>query len=127
MVPIVEEKLFTAFDVFVSPHRDSVLAPNANDFRGAVLRRNVVIDELALVALAQRVHHGVLVEVEQEADELLVVNHPSSLRLVLGDNRASVLVHKLTACNVLHRKNSPAVDIRKTQPHPFVATKGGGE
>lgn len=86
-----------------------------------------MIRETELVALPVSVDTKVLVEVEQKADGMLVIDLSPSIGLLLGDDLAHVLANQLVFVDILANKEPPAGNLRFSNNGMLGETKGKRE
>ena len=74
-----------------------------------------MVGESYFVAFTRGIDHEVVVEVEQEAAHVLVVDLTASIRLVLGDYLATVLVDEIVLLARLLHEDAPPRHVRRRQ------------
>ena len=113
-VTIVEKKLLARLNGPLGKNANPVVAVNHHNFGGAI-RIHRMIGETNFVAFARGVHHEIVVEVEEEAAHVLVVNFAAPIGLVLRDDFAAIFRDELVFLGRFFQVDAPTGDVGRRQ------------
>lgn len=105
-VTVVEEELLAGLDDSLGENADAMVAVHHNHF-GVAIRVDRVISEADFVPLPSRIDDEIVVQVEQKAARVLVVDLAASIGLVLRDYFTAIFLRVKQKCsldNGKHRK-----------------------
>ena len=111
-VAVVEEQLLPRLDVSLGKDADPVV-PVHHQHLGTAVGVDGVVGKSDLVPLPGRVHHILVVQVEEEGAHVLVVHFAAPVCLVLRDDLSAILRDELVLVRKRLDEDSPTSDVRR--------------
>lgn len=113
-VPIIKEELFTSLNCPLGKDSNPMISIHHDHFSIAVGVHRMVCKS-NFVSFPGCIHYKIIVEVEEEAGHVFVIDFPSSISLILRDKLTTIFRNEFVLLHRLLNEGAPSGHIRGGQ------------
>lgn len=117
--PVVEKQFFSRLNSSFGKDAYPMIAVDHHNF-GVAIRINGMIGEAYFVSFSRSIDNEIVVEIEEKAAHVFVVNFSTTIGLILANYFAAIFGYEFVFASRIFEENSPACYVRRRHQKMFV-------